>query len=188
MAANTREYARAWYRANRERVLAEQKACYPSVRERKIASAANWTAANPEKAKANKARWYEKHKEEQRVKTAERYQQNRVAVMEGVYQWRAAHLELVRRYSLMAQDKRRGHKLGLPGNLTFIQWEAIKVAYKGRCAYCGEKVKKLTMDHVVPVTKGGMSTPQNIVPACKPCNSAKGNRAAPVLPAIRLMV
>ena len=45
----------------------------------------------------------------------------------------------------------------------------------GVCAYCGQKFppKELTMDHVVPVARGGRSTRGNVVPACKPCNTEK---------------
>ncbi len=46
---------------------------------------------------------------------------------------------------------------------------------KGLCHYCGEKfpADKLTMDHVVPVARGGSSTKGNVVPACAKCNQGK---------------
>lgn len=45
----------------------------------------------------------------------------------------------------------------------------------GVCHYCGRNVGRaaLTMDHVVPLIRGGRSTKGNIVPACKECNSRK---------------
>jgi 5-methylcytosine-specific restriction endonuclease McrA len=45
----------------------------------------------------------------------------------------------------------------------------------GVCYYCGKKFKpaELTMDHLVPVARGGRSTPGNLVPACKECNNKK---------------
>ena len=54
------------------------------------------------------------------------------------------------------------------------QWWRNRVA-AGRCHYCGASVppKELTLDHVVPLVRGGHSTRGNCVPACKPCNSAK---------------
>lgn len=45
-----------------------------------------------------------------------------------------------------------------------------------RCAYCGANPKKLTVDHVVPISKGGKSTFENCVAACKECNAKKSNR------------
>jgi 5-methylcytosine-specific restriction endonuclease McrA len=46
---------------------------------------------------------------------------------------------------------------------------------KGVCHYCNSKVGKasLTMDHVVPLSRGGKSRKGNIVPACKECNNKK---------------
>lgn len=45
----------------------------------------------------------------------------------------------------------------------------------GICYFCGEKFppKELTMDHLVPLAKGGTSSKSNLVPACKECNTKK---------------
>lgn len=45
----------------------------------------------------------------------------------------------------------------------------------GRCHYCGQNVgaQALTMDHKVPIIRGGRTTKGNVVPACKPCNDSK---------------
>jgi len=45
-----------------------------------------------------------------------------------------------------------------------------------RCMYCGTSSGRLTLDHVVPRSRGGLSTWDNVVTACIPCNTAKGNR------------
>ncbi|CAI2717684.1 HNH endonuclease [Nitrospina watsonii] len=46
---------------------------------------------------------------------------------------------------------------------------------RGVCHYCGETFAKkdLTMDHLLPLARGGKSTKGNVVVACKPCNSEK---------------
>lgn len=44
------------------------------------------------------------------------------------------------------------------------------------CAYCGRSDVRLTIDHIVPKVKGGKSTFENCVAACKPCNNRKGGR------------
>ena len=53
-------------------------------------------------------------------------------------------------------------------------WWKRRIA-DGRCHYCGREVgaRRLTLDHVVPLIRGGKSVRANIVPACKDCNSAK---------------
>ena len=54
------------------------------------------------------------------------------------------------------------------------QWWKRQLA-KGRCYYCGRSVppKALTMDHIVPMSRGGRSTKGNVVTACKACNNKK---------------
>ena len=42
------------------------------------------------------------------------------------------------------------------------------------CQYCGSR-SNLTVDHVVPRSKGGPSSWENIVASCAPCNRRKGN-------------
>ena len=46
---------------------------------------------------------------------------------------------------------------------------------KGRCHYCKKRFhpRDLTMDHVVPIIRGGKTTRGNVVPCCKECNSKK---------------
>ncbi|MCW7464375.1 HNH endonuclease [Leptospira levettii] len=45
----------------------------------------------------------------------------------------------------------------------------------GICHYCGKKfkVEDLTMDHLIPLIRGGKSVKANLVPACKDCNFKK---------------
>jgi len=54
------------------------------------------------------------------------------------------------------------------------QWWLNKIQ-KGVCFYCCREVGRmnLTMDHVVPLSRGGKSKKGNIVPACKECNNKK---------------
>ncbi|MCD6581920.1 MAG: HNH endonuclease [Desulfuromusa sp.] len=55
-------------------------------------------------------------------------------------------------------------------------WWKNRIA-RGTCHYCGKSVppKELTLDHIVPVARGGRSTKGNCVPACKDCNNQKKN-------------
>lgn len=84
--------------------------------------------------------------------------------------WRHANREARRRFDA----KMRGFVI--PGSHTMAEWRAKVEEHGGRCVYCGRTDVKLTRDHVIPVTKGGSNDISNIVPACQPCNSRKGNR------------
>ena len=45
-----------------------------------------------------------------------------------------------------------------------------------RCVYCGTTGGRLTLDHVIPRSRGGDSVWENVVTACAPCNLRKGDR------------
>ena len=68
----------------------------------------------------------------------------------------------VRREREKARDLRR------------TQWWKGRIA-RGVCHYCGGMFPpdELTMDHLVPLVRGGKSTRGNVVPACKECNTRK---------------
>jgi len=59
-------------------------------------------------------------------------------------------------------------------DLRASQWWKRRVA-RGLCHYCGKRFapQMLTMDHVVPLSRGGKSVKGNVVPCCKACNTAK---------------
>lgn len=48
---------------------------------------------------------------------------------------------------------------------------------QGSCRYCGKKFRpvELSMDHIIPLSRGGRSTKENLVPCCKDCNNKKKN-------------
>ena len=62
---------------------------------------------------------------------------------------------------------------------THQEWKETVIFFGGECAYCGRtmhKGERLTRDHLLPVSDGGETTQDNIVPACGRCNSSKGAR------------
>jgi len=59
-------------------------------------------------------------------------------------------------------------------DLSNEQWTALKAAWGG-CAYCGETDKPLQRDCVQALSRGGRYTLDNIVPACRSCNTSKCN-------------
>jgi 5-methylcytosine-specific restriction endonuclease McrA len=90
--------------------------------------------------------------------------------------WRAENKDLVYLYNTKKDAKRRLAINATINKITVSEWKKIKLLYKNKCAYCLKEFKKLTMDHVVPLVKGGSHDKDNIVPACKSCNSSKQAR------------
>lgn len=59
-------------------------------------------------------------------------------------------------------------------DLSDLQWSALLTAWSG-CAYCGTTGGPMQRDCVLPVSRGGRYTLDNIVPACRSCNASKCN-------------
>ncbi len=59
-------------------------------------------------------------------------------------------------------------------DLTDLQWSRLQQEWGG-CAYCLEPVEALQKDCVLPISRGGRYTADNVVPACRSCNASKCN-------------
>lgn len=62
---------------------------------------------------------------------------------------------------------------------TYTEWRETVIFFGGTCCYCGRTMRKgetLTRDHLVPFSEGGKTEQGNVVPACKSCNSSKGDK------------
>lgn len=70
--------------------------------------------------------------------------------------------------------RRRRRLAAVEHDLTDVQWAALLSAW-GSCAYCGDSERPLQRDCVLPVSRGGSYTLDNVVPACGPCNASKCN-------------
>ena len=70
--------------------------------------------------------------------------------------------------SILASEKKKAREL------RNSPWWKKKIS-KGLCYYCGKKFNQsdLTMDHKIPISRGGRSEKINLVPACKECNNKK---------------
>src|SRR3990167_10051937 len=111
---------------------------------------------NAKKVAAFKRRYYESHKEQYNA---------------HLRRWRKANW---RRHYVNHLAKRQALLRGATiSDFTLEDWIELLEQYGYQCAYC-KSTSKLTMDHIVPLSKGGQHTQRNIAPACGPCNSRKG--------------
>ncbi len=79
------------------------------------------------------------------------------------YELESIHTARIRQERLRAKQIRKTHA-----------W--VQRINTGRCEYCHKhyKPQELTMDHIIPLARGGTSTLGNLAVACKPCNASKG--------------
>lgn len=176
-----RQRVRAWKAANRERQRATGRKRYedrwrndPEFRrlarerwrryrerhaETRAASYRNWASENRARVRARNRAWADRHREKTRAKART---------------WRLRNREKAKDLSRVSKAKRRARILEAPGTTSRRQLKHRWDYYGGRCWICGENANSI--DHVIPLSKGGSNWPSNLRPACLTCNSRKGAR------------
>jgi 5-methylcytosine-specific restriction endonuclease McrA len=129
--------------------------------------ASKFRKENPEKVKISLLNWEKSHREER---------------LEYKAEYRRTHQKTIQDYRKKNPDKfkvfkqnRRARELGAVGKFTAGQWRSLCEKHDNKCLCCGNK-RKLTADHVVPLSKGGTNRIINIQPLCGSCNSKKGTK------------
>lgn len=177
---------------HRERLLAEKRAKRKAERlanpEKVRAYMRDYYARNREACKERSRRYYKKDCEKWKARVRKYRKNNHEKCLECERKWKKAHPDAWKRWSKAnpgaaanIRNRRRARKANAPVNdFTVKQWNELKESFGHRCAYCNKYCpRELTQDHVVPISKGGSHTLSNIVPACRWCNTSKGNRSKP---------
>lgn len=85
------------------------------------------------------------------------------------------YLAAVRLSQSIAKSRRRGAS----GFCSLEQFRGRFAFYGDCCAYCGS-TEDLTIDHRIPISRGGTNWPSNLVPACRKCNKTKHTSLWPI--------
>ncbi len=181
-------YSRRYFEANRDKILAQNKVWQEANPERYNASIRRWQEANPDKVKAAHQRTVAKHR-------------GQINAQSRAYRW--AHIEEMReydrQYSKANREKKRNdqrryreqdpnryraychnYRAQKGNGGKGVSAEDIKSQYdtqSGRCFWCSLLVgDSYHVDHVIPLSRGGLHQPDNIVIACPSCNMRKHDK------------
>ncbi len=121
------------------------------------------------KATAIAKAYWKKHREKLSKKSQQYYEYNKDQIKFNAKRWR--HQNRAKRY--IYEKRRKAQVLLHNESFTSAQWEELCARYGHRCLACGEQ-GPLTVDHVIPLSKGGANDISNIQPLCGSCNSKKG--------------
>lgn len=159
------------YQSNREQILERARLWAKANRKVLLERKREWDKNNPEKRKEYNRR----HRQACPEKARERARR-----------WRINNIDKHRERNRRRDKLRRASRVFALQPASSDAIEARFSIWNSRCAFCGVNAShtrncganRLTEDHVMALTKGGLDEANNILPACLTCNSSKNN--APV--------
>jgi len=185
-----REINRKWRKSNPEKMQAARDAWdarpenkkrrdeylhqrYLANREEHNQRSVQWRKDNPEQNLSARRKWYQRNADKQRAVSREYKAAHPEKTKAVVKKWRTEHRDKVREHDHRYRANRANARVS---DFTARQWRWLKEQYDNRCAYCGIHSDRLEADHIIPLSRGGLNTIANIVPACKSCNARKKDR------------
>lgn len=171
-------YLRVWRTANRDRDRARTRAYRAANRDRIREQQRKWfraeRARNPEKARARWRQWWAANREHGRAWARGYHAIHRDRILARRRAWQTSH-----RRQWLAQmtlyQLRRKRRLSTNGPHETIIAYQIAERDNWRCHICGRpiKPKDLTLDHLIPVSRGGTHRTGNVAAAHRRCNSRR---------------
>lgn len=183
---------RAWRQGRKERIRELNAAWRERNPDRTREHGRNHYARNkdkiaPKRREYDRQRWHNdaEYRVRKRNQDRERYQNNpqanarkRAAVLRYYYAVRHTpkYRHMRNRRDRINKQRRRARLAAVESTLTMQEWQAILKEQNHRCAACQRHFNiflRPTLDHIVPVSKGGGTTKENTQALCASCNSRK---------------
>ncbi len=155
-----KERKHRWYLKNRERLCREGHENYLRNRDKRLLLAKIYNEQHKDEISVWQRKYAAEHREEIRVNGG---------------RWERNNPDYIR----TKNARRRAKTSQATGCYTQVEWRVLKKRYGFRCLCCDkpENEEPLTADHIVPLSKGGRNSIDNIQPLCLSCNSKKGVQA-----------
>lgn len=138
----------------------------------------DYRLANLERERASVRNWHQRNHDSRSQYWRDWYLRdgNREVVIARAKAHYKEHYEEKKDTYVEAWRRRRARLLHAPVNdFSVSDWCDVQDYFGYRCAYCG-RPGGLTMDHVQPLFFGGNHSRENVVAACRSCNSSKGSK------------
>jgi 5-methylcytosine-specific restriction endonuclease McrA len=156
------EYNRRWREANLDYVKEQRRKKYHANKEEAKAKTAEWQRNNKDKVAARNRRWRQANP------------QKNAAIVRA---WHKKNPEMTRATWI----RRRARASAAPGDFTAADIQSLFELQNGLCAYhllnphCHVNLENgYTVDHIIPLVRGGTNYPDNLQLLCPHCNPSKG--------------
>ena len=186
------EYKREYRKQHKEQIAEKKQEYQNRNKDRIVKWKREWQIRNKEQIAKHKREYRNQNKEQIAKKDREYYNQNKDRIVKWTREYRNQNKEQLnkknREYGQTPKGKlcrkrvahrRRALMKNAEATLTTEQWNVILVQQKNRCAKCKKRFTKKnppTVDHIIPVSKGGGLIFGNVQALCLSCNSKKGNK------------
>ena len=147
-----------------------------------------WREENPERHAENARNWQREHPEMAREKSRRYRERHPDLIYDSLAQYRESHREYFRDYMrayrsarpdyvYRCRSIRRARKVNAEGRHTLSDVKRQYTVQEGRCWWCGCELNGVYhADHIIPLSRGGSDSPENIVVACQSCNLSKNDK------------
>lgn len=159
---------RAYYAANKEQIKEQNRQRWHERGEQYRQSCHRWYQAHRETQLEVFRRYRKENSEKLRVMGQSYYRRNKARLNEVARQWRRNNPE----HHRQLWHAYRARRKNAPGAHTLAEWRKLRRWFGNVCVCCGAH-ENLTVDHVVPLSKGGSNDVSNLQPLCHSCNCSK---------------
>lgn len=158
----------------KECTRSDRRTRYANNKEADLERSRKWKADNRERISSYRKTSYRENPDKFRKQSLESRRRRLEKVMEYDRRYKSAN----RQRCTFHENTRRARLRSAGGSFTTAEWNQLCAFHGNRCLCCGRSSKdvKLTIDHVIPVSKGGMNNIDNIQPLCLGCNSRKKDK------------
>lgn len=167
-----KESNRKYYSKNKTEIAIRSSLYYKQNRSEKLLKVKKYRDKNKDKIKLYRL----KNQESIKDNWKKYYEKNKARLFYKNKVWRKNNKDKVNASKRKSNQKRRSLERNLASTFTIDQWRECLMHFNHQCAYC-DCTEKLEQEHVIPVSKGGHYTVDNIIPACKSCNASKNNKS-----------
>ena len=171
-----KEYKHQWYLKNKERCNERSSETYSNNKEKYSKLGKKRYSENKDEILSRNKEYYTKNKGKIFEQCKEYVEKNREKIIEYKAQWYFLNKKDCIARAKVSKSKRREQIYKNGGRFTKKEWIDLCERFDNQCVCCGNE-GDLSVDHIIPISKGGRNDISNIQPLCLHCNLTKGTKS-----------